>query len=46
MFKGSAIDMQPWVDSVSSIVMTWYLGNEAGNAIADIGKLCHALAKR
>lgn len=26
----------PWVDSVSGILQAWYLGNEAGNAIADI----------
>jgi beta-glucosidase len=26
----------PWVDSVASIVHSWYLGNETGNAIADV----------
>ena len=26
----------PWVASVPAIVHTWYLGNESGNAIADI----------
>ncbi|KAK7060136.1 hypothetical protein VNI00_000900 [Paramarasmius palmivorus] len=32
---GSAISM-PWVDDVAGILQAWYLGNEAGNAIADI----------
>ncbi|KAF7309925.1 Beta-glucosidase [Mycena indigotica] len=32
---GSATSM-PWVDSVAAILQTWYLGNEVGNAIADI----------
>lgn len=26
----------PWVDSVRGIIQAWYLGNEVGNAIADI----------
>jgi len=26
----------PWVDSVSALVHAWYLGNETGNAIADV----------
>jgi beta-glucosidase len=26
----------PWVDEVAGIVHAWYLGNEVGNAIADI----------
>ncbi|KIJ29147.1 glycoside hydrolase family 3 protein [Sphaerobolus stellatus SS14] len=33
--SGSAITM-PWVDSVPALVHAWYLGNETGNAIADI----------
>ncbi|KAI9513213.1 beta-glucosidase [Russula earlei] len=33
--SGSAITM-PWVDSVPAIVHAWYLGNETGNAIADV----------
>jgi len=32
---GSAVAM-PWVNKVNGIVQTWYLGNEVGNAIADI----------
>lgn len=32
---GSAISM-PWLDSVSSVLHSWYLGNETGNSIADI----------
>lgn len=30
--------MQPWIDNVSSVMMAWYLGNECGNAIADVRK--------
>lgn len=26
----------PWVDKVGGLVQAWYLGNETGNAIADI----------
>lgn len=26
----------PWLESVGGLLQTWYLGNEAGNAIADI----------
>ena len=26
----------PWVDAVPAIVHTWYLGNEVGNALADV----------
>jgi beta-glucosidase len=33
--SGSAITM-PWVHLVPSIVHAWYLGNECGNAIADV----------
>ncbi|PVF98856.1 hypothetical protein CPB86DRAFT_850239 [Serendipita vermifera] len=32
---GSAISM-PWVNQVQAVLQTWYLGNEVGNAIADI----------
>ncbi|KZO92433.1 glycoside hydrolase family 3 protein [Calocera viscosa TUFC12733] len=32
---GSAFTM-PWIDSVNALVHTWYLGNETGNAIADV----------
>ncbi|TCD62616.1 hypothetical protein EIP91_006630 [Steccherinum ochraceum] len=32
---GSAVTM-PWVNDVRAIVQAWYLGNEAGNAIADV----------
>ncbi|KAF9036785.1 glycoside hydrolase family 3 protein [Panaeolus papilionaceus] len=32
---GSAVSM-PWVDKVGGLVQAWYLGNETGNAIADI----------
>ncbi|TYJ51625.1 hypothetical protein B9479_007795 [Cryptococcus floricola] len=32
---GSAVSM-PWVDKVNGVVHAWYLGNETGNAIADI----------
>lgn len=33
--SGNAIAM-PWVDKVSSILQVWYLGTEAGNAIANV----------
>lgn len=26
----------PWKDEVAGILQTWYLGNEVGNAIADV----------
>ena len=26
----------PWVNQVAGVLQTWYLGNESGNAIADI----------
>ncbi|THU99349.1 glycoside hydrolase family 3 protein [Dendrothele bispora CBS 962.96] len=32
---GSATAM-PWVNEVAGILQTWYLGNETGNAIADV----------
>lgn len=33
--QGSAVAM-PWAPSVAGILHAWYLGNEAGNAIADV----------
>ncbi|KAJ3843726.1 glycoside hydrolase family 3 protein [Lentinula raphanica] len=35
MQAGSAVEM-PWKDEVAGILQTWYLGNEVGNAIADV----------
>ncbi|KZO89750.1 glycoside hydrolase family 3 protein [Calocera viscosa TUFC12733] len=35
MQSGSAVTM-PWVHNVSALVQAWYLGNETGNAIADV----------
>lgn len=32
---GNAVAM-PWVNDVSSIIQTWYLGSESGNTIASI----------
>jgi len=32
---GSAFTM-PWINSVNALLHTWYLGNETGNAIADV----------
>ncbi|TFK72570.1 glycoside hydrolase family 3 protein [Pluteus cervinus] len=32
---GSAVSM-PWVESVNGLLQSWYLGNETGNAIADV----------
>ncbi|MDP3393922.1 glycoside hydrolase family 3 C-terminal domain-containing protein [Sediminibacterium sp.] len=31
---GSAITMQKWIDKVNGVMMVWYPGEEAGNAIA------------
>ncbi len=35
LVSGNAVAM-PWVDKVPSILQTWYLGSEAGNALADV----------
>jgi beta-glucosidase len=35
IISGNAVAM-PWVNDVPAIVETWYLGSEAGNALADI----------
>ncbi|KAG6879969.1 hypothetical protein C0992_008903 [Termitomyces sp. T32_za158] len=32
---GSAVAM-PWINSVAGLLQAWYLGNESGNAIADV----------
>ena len=33
--SGNAVEM-PWLEKVPALVQTWYLGSEAGNAIANI----------
>tara|TARA_R110001583_G_scaffold17310_5_gene70161 strand:+ start:7313 stop:9562 length:2250 start_codon:yes stop_codon:yes gene_type:complete len=35
LVSGNAVEM-PWISKVPAIMQTWYLGSEAGNAIADI----------
>ena len=35
LVSGNAVEM-PWLSKVKAVVQTWYLGSEAGNAIADI----------
>ncbi|MDO5105892.1 glycoside hydrolase family 3 C-terminal domain-containing protein [Capnocytophaga sp.] len=35
LISGNAVAM-PWVEQVPAIVQNWYLGSEAGNALADI----------
>jgi beta-glucosidase len=35
LVSGNAVAM-PWVNKVSGIMQLWYLGSEAGNAIADV----------
>ncbi|GIZ14839.1 glycoside hydrolase family 3 C-terminal domain-containing protein [Capnocytophaga catalasegens] len=35
MISGNAVAM-PWVKEVPAVVQNWYLGSEAGNALADI----------
>lgn len=32
---GSPLEM-PWLDQVAAVLQTWYLGQEAGNALADV----------
>ncbi|KAM0323484.1 hypothetical protein ACHAQA_008764 [Verticillium albo-atrum] len=34
--SGTPINMLPWVDSTSTLVHSWYGGNETGNGIADV----------
>lgn len=35
LVSGNAVEM-PWISNVKALMQTWYLGSEAGNAIADI----------
>lgn len=35
LMSGNAVAM-PWLDKVKSVVQAWYIGSEAGNAIADV----------
>ena len=35
LVSGNAVEMK-WVDEVSAIVQAWYLGSEAGHALADV----------
>ncbi|MFD1293338.1 beta-glucosidase [Lutibacter holmesii] len=35
LVSGNAVEM-PWVENVKAVMQTWYLGSEAGNAIADV----------
>jgi len=35
LLSGNAVDM-PWLSKIPAVVQSWYLGSEAGNAIADI----------
>lgn len=32
---GSAMDLNPWVDSAKTLVLAWYNGSEAGTALAE-----------
>ncbi|CAA7270155.1 unnamed protein product [Cyclocybe aegerita] len=32
---GSTVSM-PWIEDIGALLQTWYLGNETGNAIADV----------
>jgi len=36
LINGSAITMTRWIDDVQAVVEAWYLGEEGGNAIADV----------
>lgn len=52
--SGGGVEMSPWIDRVSGILMAWYQGQEGGKAIADIitgktspsGKLPFTIEKR
>ncbi len=35
LLSGNAVAM-PWLDKVKAVVQAWYIGSEAGNAIADV----------
>lgn len=35
LVSGNAVEM-PWVDEVKGIVQAWFIGSQAGNAIADV----------
>ncbi len=35
LVSGNAVAM-PWIDKVPAVLQAWYLGSEAGNAIADV----------
>lgn len=35
LISGNAVAM-PWIDDVKGLMQAWYLGSEAGNAIADV----------
>jgi len=35
LLSGNAVDM-PWISKIPAVVQAWYLGSEAGNALADI----------
>lgn len=34
--SGVAVDVSPWIDQVSGFIQAWYLGQELGNAVADV----------
>ena len=33
---GAAVDMRPWIGKVPAVLQTWYLGQEAGTALASL----------
>jgi beta-glucosidase len=35
LVSGNAVEM-PWIANLKAVMQTWYLGSEAGNAIADV----------
>ncbi|KAF7308931.1 Beta-glucosidase [Mycena kentingensis (nom. inval.)] len=36
VIQAGAPTSMPWIDHVGGVLQTWYLGNEVGNAIADV----------
>ena len=36
LFNGSAVALEPWIGPVAAVLETWYAGQAAGGAIADV----------
>ena len=40
--SGNAVAM-PWISEVPAVIQAWYLGTEAGNAIASVSRRCKSV---